>query len=213
MSYSCSTCGKMKALTFGGQCHACNEYKRRTGNPRPFGLEDGRKIAASRGNTHYAWKGDEAGTNTKRNRARRIYPLGPCVFCGQPGTDRHHRDENTGNNAPENIAILCRSCHMKIDGRLDALHQIDRHQPAKLCINCHRPSKPLRRGRCHACHEYLTRRGVERPYIGDGRIEKTQDLHALPCLRCKRKADVVGSPVRGYCRSCYTWVLRHEKVS
>lgn len=32
--------------------------------------------------------------------------------------DRHHRDDDTTNNTPHNIAFLCRACHMAVDGRL-----------------------------------------------------------------------------------------------
>jgi len=32
--------------------------------------------------------------------------------------ERHHKDDNTHNNAPENIQALCRKCHMLLDGRL-----------------------------------------------------------------------------------------------
>ncbi len=38
-----------------------------------------------------------------------------------------------------------------------------RVKPAKPCSNCSIPSKPLRKGRCHACNEYLRRNGKERP--------------------------------------------------
>lgn len=203
MPYSCRQCGLQKARTPKALCSSCREYKRRTGTSRPFGASDGRAVMARQAEENHGWKGDAAGADTKRNRARRRYALGPCVLCGAPGCDRHHKDGNTGNNVPENIAVLCRKCHMLIDGRMDAIHRIDRKRPAKPCLNCQRLSKPLRKGRCHACHEYLSQRGVERPYHEDGRKEKTRATHALPCLRCGRRADIVGQPVRGYCKSCY----------
>lgn len=57
-----------------------------------------------------------------RKRALRMYPdIGPCTECGASKAERHHRDENTANNTPENIAFLCRRCHMESDGRLVAL--------------------------------------------------------------------------------------------
>ena len=58
-----------------------------------------------------------------RARAGRLYPdLGPCGECGLvPARDRHHRDGNAQNNAPENVAFLCRRCHQRIDGRREAL--------------------------------------------------------------------------------------------
>jgi hypothetical protein len=43
-------------------------------------------------------------------------------------------------------------------------------KPAGPCVNCRRPYKPLRRGRCAACDQYLRKTGVERPYgAEDGR--------------------------------------------
>lgn len=52
--------------------------------------------------------------------AQTLYPLGPCVACGVPATDRHHISGDTDDNQPDNIAILCRRCHMQADGRLAA---------------------------------------------------------------------------------------------
>ena len=31
----------------------------------------------------------------------------------------HHKDGNTLNNNGDNVTILCRRCHMRIDGRLN----------------------------------------------------------------------------------------------
>jgi hypothetical protein len=131
-----------------------------------------------RGEQNPSWKGDAARRDTKRARAQRAYALTGCERCGAPATDRHHRDGDTGNNEPENVALLCRRCHMALDGRLAEFvsHSMSQRgpQPPKPCSNCTRPSKPLRGGRCHACDEYLRRRGVERAYMEDGRREKAQ---------------------------------------
>jgi hypothetical protein len=54
---------------------------------------------------------------------------------------------------------LCRPCHMIEDGRLDALRAAAPYQkgqtyvPPEPCIDCGRPFKPLRRGRCWSCSE------------------------------------------------------------
>ena len=54
-----------------------------------------------------------------RQRAYRLYPkIGPCRVCGNPKSERHHKDGNTENNVPDNIDILCRKHHMEADGRL-----------------------------------------------------------------------------------------------
>jgi hypothetical protein len=55
---------------------------------------------------------------TGRQRALLLYPdTKPCEVCGKSGrgrgvVDRHHRDSDRMNNAPENIAFLCRKDHL-----------------------------------------------------------------------------------------------------
>lgn len=45
-----------------------------------------------------------------------------CEICGKQGNlDVHHKDENPNNNEPDNLQVLCRSCHMKI------------HRPKSIC--------------------------------------------------------------------------------
>lgn len=48
---------------------------------------------------------------------RKLYPVLPdqCELCESPATDRHHKDQDTFNNAPENIQFLCHPCHLKVD--------------------------------------------------------------------------------------------------
>ena len=58
----------------------------------------------------------------------KLYPeMKPCEVCGKSGRgrgviDRHHRDSDRMNNAPENIAFLCRkdhnAAHRTSDGRI-----------------------------------------------------------------------------------------------
>lgn len=124
-----------------------------------------------RGDRNPHWKGDAAGDNSKRERAQHLFALGPCERCGEPGVERHHKDGDPGNNKRRNVKIVCRRCHMAIDGRLErataslvARSQI--FQPLKPCVNCKRPFKPLRRGKCHACYDYFHRVGKERPKGG-----------------------------------------------
>ena len=67
------------------------------------------------------WKGESVSDRGGRSRALRMYPeAGTCSVCGGENAERHHIDENTANNIPENIAFLCRRCHMAGDGRLEA---------------------------------------------------------------------------------------------
>ena len=115
---------------------------------------------------HPLWKGDDATDEVKRKRARRWFPAGSCSSCGASNGERHHGDGNPGNNTASNIHILCRRCHMAVDGRLEAFRRNAAHTrvvPPKLCINCGRLSKPTWHGQCHACDVYQRRRGVRRP--------------------------------------------------
>jgi len=137
---------------------------------RGWNLTGANKPPQPTGEASPSWKGDAASKTTKRRRAQKAYPLADCERCGEPATDGHHNDGDTGNNIPSNIEKLCRRCHMAADGRLEKfLNAGAQHraveQPAKPCLNCKRLAKPLRKGRCHACNEYLRRRGVERPYV------------------------------------------------
>lgn len=121
------------------------------------------------GSSNPAWKGDQAKADAGRARARKSYILGLCAQCGQPGSDRHHRDGNTLNNTPENIEILCRRCHMTVDGRLNAFLEMAKQPKPQLrteiapCINCKEPFKPLRKGRCRKCSLYFYKHKIERP--------------------------------------------------
>jgi hypothetical protein len=50
-----------------------------------------------------------------RKRAQRAYPQRPCQECGttEKRIDRHHVNGDTLDNSPENVALLCSTCHTK----------------------------------------------------------------------------------------------------
>lgn len=129
-----------------------------------------KKLLAKKGPDSPSWKGDDICRNQGHTRAQKAYPsLGICESCGErPAVDRHHKDDNTANNARSNVLFVCRPCHMEIDGRAAKLAELARANAAKNikppspCENCGRPYKPLRRGRCHACNEFYRRHGRER---------------------------------------------------
>ena len=148
----CAICEERPVAPQRTRCHACKMYKYNHGIERPKGLTPRHYV--KRGPAHYAWKGDAAGTQTKRDRARRAYALGLCERCGDTASDRHHKDGDTGNNAPENIQLLCRRCHMEVDGRLAAFMALPKtpKQAAKPCSVCDQPYKPLRKGLCARCY-------------------------------------------------------------
>lgn len=141
--------------------------------PRGWNLRGSLFRDVVRGPEHPAWRGDAAAPNTKRKRARRLYPTLRRCACGETAIERHHRDGDPGNNARENVVDTCRRCHMIVDGRLEALRTRPRQpRPPKPCVNCRRLHKPLRNFRCHACDVYWRRYGIERPYREDGRAER-----------------------------------------
>jgi hypothetical protein len=88
-----------------------------------------------RGPDHHHWQGKRVSVRGGRARALRLYPdIGPCELCGNPRSERHHVDENTANNEPSNIAIICRRCHMRTDGRLKRLSEQGKERIGKLIV-------------------------------------------------------------------------------
>ncbi len=53
---------------------------------------------------------------TARTTAILFFPeITICAICGKVGKmDIHHINEDWQDNRPENLVVLCRSCHMKI---------------------------------------------------------------------------------------------------
>lgn len=124
-----------------------------------------------RGPDNPQWKGDNLKwRESGHGRCRKMYALGPCAICGKQAIDRHHKDGNTVNNAPENVQILCRRCHMTVDGRMPAFVAAKGGRrteplPPFPCVHCGRVVPRNRRwyGRCGTCNEYWRAHGVERP--------------------------------------------------
>lgn len=82
------------------------------------------RSASHKGPRNKWWKGEAVSVKGGRTRAQRAFPIvRACEACGEDKKriDRHHKDGNTKNNSPENIAFFCRRCHMTVDGRLAAL--------------------------------------------------------------------------------------------
>jgi hypothetical protein len=149
--------------------------------------------------------------NAGRNRAQRKFPLFGICECGRRATDRHHKDGNPLNNVPENIAYLCRLCHMIEDGRLPALIKRGTastgQRTLKPCSHCIRLVNPLRHGRCAACSEYFRRHGIERPL--EPRRAKILGKTSKPCQHCGRQAN----PLRhGFCSACDQYRRNHDHL-
>lgn len=161
-----------------------------------------------KGESNRAWKGDNARAETKRARCQRAYKLDKCEKCDSPATDRHHKDRDTGNNVRENISFLCRSCHMKEDGRLEALKKAGaesskrRIKPPKPCSVCALPSKPTWKGKCHRCDMYYRKTGRDwTPDVG-------KPMPPRSCVVCTKLTD---RPAKGRCHACYEFWRRNGK--
>lgn len=99
-----------------------------------------------------------------------------CQVCGGQPIEWHHEDHPGQPNARvsslrtqglsleriqreiDRCTPLCRSCHMREDGRLVELlkrapRQAGMVLPSGTCSDCGREFKPLRRGRCFPCYQ------------------------------------------------------------
>ena len=124
-SFNCETCGKHVVRyqkPSRGPARFCSQSCR---GKAFIGVKISAEIVAKRtkfGSDHHWWKGDLITERSGRTRALRAYPeVKPCSCCGSKSAERHHKDGDTKNNSESNIEFLCRSCHMKSDGRLAAL--------------------------------------------------------------------------------------------
>lgn len=125
-----------------------------------------------------------------RVEAERLYPvLGSCENCWKPALDRHHKDGNTANNIRENIAFLCRRCHMAEDGRLAAFIAIGQAPrepaPPTPCVQCGRLYKPLRKKLCSRCNDlrrYTLGIGTRAP-----ELRRIYGRNKMRIYRAKRK--------------------------
>jgi len=103
-----------------------------------------------------------------------------CAICGRQPVDFHHKDPDASKDRwiahltvlgfpipriEAELAVcepLCRSCHMKQDGRLAFLNANKPFPkgvqlPPKPCTSCGIPAKPLRKGLCNKCNHQKRR--------------------------------------------------------
>lgn len=72
------------------------------------------------GSANPRWAGDAVTKSGGRQRARKLFPgalVCEIAGCGKKA-ERHHKDDNTANNDPSNIAFLCHRHHVHADGRM-----------------------------------------------------------------------------------------------
>lgn len=101
------------------------------------------------GSANPRWAGDAVTKSGGRQRARRLFP-GPQICeiagCGKQA-ERHHKDDNTANNDPSNIAFLCRRHHVLADGRMSRLALRAAQREVSM-----RPRTPEHRAKIGAAH-------------------------------------------------------------
>lgn len=151
------------------------------------------------------WRESLKHLDSYRLRARHLIRLRgqECECCRRSkAVDRHHVDGNPKNNAVSNIALLCRKCHMVIDGRIEKLkNKKPRILPAKKCKICLELSKPLRRGRCHRCNEYFRRHQSEWSAVN---VAAKLKNGVCPC--CSR---LNGKTINTTCHTCREYARRN----
>lgn len=151
------------------------------------------KRGSIRGERHYAWRGDRASNGAKRTRARALYVAEQCEICHATPAERHHVDSNPGNNEASNVQVLCRKCHMIVDGRLEALREVAKKnavlhkKPPRPCENCGKKATIFRRGECPRCAEYRRRHAKARP-----RVESVKEFEKVfgECSYCSRVSQL-----------------------
>jgi hypothetical protein len=96
---------------------------------------------------------------------------------------------------------LCRSCHMKLDGRTEALHKVTPHQkgyrkPVERCRFCNELYKPLRKGLCNSCYkcEYIAEWPSYPIVCRNGHYKLGSNVYVSPkgqrnCIQCKIDRD------------------------
>src|SRR3989454_7385227 len=81
-----------------------------------------------------SWKGGSS-KHTLRRLAFEVWrQKRECYFCGRTDTlDVHHKDWDKTRNVPENIIVLCRSCHASIHrgGQMAVMGMALRYSPSK----------------------------------------------------------------------------------
>jgi hypothetical protein len=79
------------------------------GKKQPLDMVENR-INKIRGEKHYLWKGGKHRRGYRGNIEKKI-----CADCGgKLNLGIHHKDLDHYNNAPENLQVLCVSCHMSL---------------------------------------------------------------------------------------------------
>lgn len=116
------------AAEFGVAQNTIGYFAKKFGIPNPHG--SGQRRGLKCGPNHHNWKGGRdpyastggAGWRAVRKEAKERTGY-TCERCGKRpekarALDVHHKDGNRQNNTPDNLIVLCRSCHNKEHGTL-----------------------------------------------------------------------------------------------
>ena len=104
---------------FCDECGLLLERKRYNGRLEDFGVFQRRKFCDSACMARNFDARPSAATSRKAKtgnyHARKIIPPGPCSLCGKPSArDIHHLNGDRNDNRMENLARVCRSCHVRV---------------------------------------------------------------------------------------------------
>ncbi len=101
-----------------GQCRKCGKFhKHPRGTLGKFG------ITAPKEPAHLLWDSNPQFKHGLWSMKVKVHFKGKhqvCMECGQKKPlEIHHKDGDPTNNDLDNLLVLCRKCHMKLDGRLE----------------------------------------------------------------------------------------------
>ena len=155
------------------------------------------------------------------DRPVKATPRAVCELCGRlvprgnPQRDVHHVDADHWNGSPENIKVLCRRCHMTLDGRLANL--VARNEGGrkpvgiKTCPVCGKNftrSSPSKLARVTYCSQHCNAVARERR-IAAGKRTGTNRV----CLACGTTFYVGPSERGAFCtRDCYLRYRREHRI-
>lgn len=119
-TFTCKDCGKefqLKTRSYAYYCADCKkERKRKDAYERA--VKSGRIKCPGVGSGGNQWgEKNHQWSNYKAEYSytRIIREMKECHFCGATkNLCRHHIDKNRSNNTPENLVVVCRSCHAKL---------------------------------------------------------------------------------------------------
>ena len=87
----------------------CNTAKYWLGKTQPPEMVE-KRINKIRGENHYLWKGGDS-RRDYRGKVKKV----ACEKCGaRLNLGIHHKNNDHYDDSPENLAVLCVSCHMSI---------------------------------------------------------------------------------------------------